>query len=834
MAPLTWRNVDAPNFSGVTSSLATASQLLNNATSGLSDAIDKRRNTQRMGDSSAAIAQALQLGDEGALQAALPGILANGRNLTPEALQIIGARQGQLIQNEGSRLANTGAGIRNDTASWNLKNTQSEQARLDGQRAAQPAANARMVEIRNLFGSANPEDQARAQRLYGESSELFSKAGIGLDTQLDQLGEGFRASDAGRGQLAAQQAEQDRLRERGRVEGQRGIVDGLVSGPSRAAGFEDAVSKVNALNLDAKTKDAVLKDITEKKDTYFPAPTAYDQLNASPTAAQDILSNAAGNRGASRANTPQSTTPTFDRLRQRTEAGSYDTLYGNSNRPGGRYEGIQPSKMTIAEVMDFQKNSDYGDWVKANNPKGARATPVGGSQIVGTTLRNAVKEMGLDPNTLFDGATQEAITMHIAKSALGRATTMDGKIEALKGQWDGFRGQSRAELEQAVREIEGTAIPSASTLMRDSVIRGGGQRTGSTVQTPGAPQPLQITQPTYSDNGGPTVIQAAIDEELGVNAAAPLDDRNQLINSALTSLANNGAGVRTDTNGNTFTGTAETGFTQTTANGVPVGGGEAYQPAATAALGAVDRPAQAPARTPASEAQRVLTAAETAQLGRTMANTGAIDRNLDPNAPINAALQNVDPNEAPGSVAKRLTGENGSLSTVRQNIVEDAINRLMARDPTISAAAAGALLENSKETADLRSWYNFFGDPLKEGNSEQRLNVDRALETWRNYRTTGNNNPGQISRGVGQLDQQDRQRTAQAQVETINAQIVQLQAIQQQLVQKIQADQARGLNPVEDIARLRQATAQIESQAALLRGLQGNIAPNSTTAISRR
>jgi len=116
--------------------------------------------------------------------------------------------------------------------------------------------------------------------------------------------------------------------------------------------------------------------------------------------------------------------------------GDYNALFGYQNRPGGRFEGVQVSEMSIADILDFTNpRGAYGQYVKSARPdpeKGV-ATPVGAYQVVGTTLRDAVKALGIDPSQKFDKATQDRIGKYIfetqgAKAFAGyKGPKMDGQ-----------------------------------------------------------------------------------------------------------------------------------------------------------------------------------------------------------------------------------------------------------------------------------------------------------------------------------------------------------------------------------------------------------------------
>ena len=117
--------------------------------------------------------------------------------------------------------------------------------------------------------------------------------------------------------------------------------------------------------------------------------------------------------------------------------GDYDALFGYQNRPDGIFSGIKVSEMPIADVIKFTSPSgEYGQYVKGQ--VGRVATPVGAYQVVGTTLRDAVKALGLDPSQKFDKATQDKIGQHILKT---QGT----------GAWEGY-GKGGAAMAQQPQE----------------------------------------------------------------------------------------------------------------------------------------------------------------------------------------------------------------------------------------------------------------------------------------------------------------------------------------------------------------------------------------------
>lgn len=161
-------------------------------------------------------------------------------------------------------------------------------------------------------------------------------------------------------------------------------------------------------------------------------------------------------------------------LIDRTEGGAdYDTLLSFSNREGGAFAGTSVSNMTLGELSDFSRG-EYATfskkWKRENNhgDPSLPSTPMGRYQIVGDTLRQTMKEMGLPQNMKFTSEVQDAMFHHLASKALKGKTTPESKRAALRGVWEGFKSVGDEELDAAIAEFEGTSPPSYVDLQRPS------------------------------------------------------------------------------------------------------------------------------------------------------------------------------------------------------------------------------------------------------------------------------------------------------------------------------------------------------------------------------
>lgn len=160
-----------------------------------------------------------------------------------------------------------------------------------------------------------------------------------------------------------------------------------------------------------------------------------------------------GGLGVTGAGEPVSSDGTLLSLLDKVEGGgSYDTLFGHSQN-GGRFDGVKVSDMTLAQLYDFSNpNGDYGQWVKSH--VGRVATPMGRAQIVGRTLRNAAKELGLSDDTKFTPQLQDTIGAHLAKGRLTSATSPAAKRAALRAEWEGLSRISDDALDAAIAKFE--------------------------------------------------------------------------------------------------------------------------------------------------------------------------------------------------------------------------------------------------------------------------------------------------------------------------------------------------------------------------------------------
>lgn len=159
MSQITWRNVDAPNFSGVGDSIRTFGNMMGNATTGLSDALGNFQNSARQEAGNAVMMNALQYQDPNEYRNALAsGALFQGVDpslVNQRTLQGLDERAGTLLTQEGQQGTN-------DYNAYRLGRLQNTDAAMD---AASPAAR----QLSLAYQSGDPKQIQAAQAAVGDA-----------------------------------------------------------------------------------------------------------------------------------------------------------------------------------------------------------------------------------------------------------------------------------------------------------------------------------------------------------------------------------------------------------------------------------------------------------------------------------------------------------------------------------------------------------------------------------------------------------------------------------------------------------------------------------------
>ena len=134
----------------------------------------------------------------------------------------------------------------------------------------------------------------------------------------------------------------------------------------------------------------------------------------------------------------------FERLKPSifaTESGGdYNALYNYANRAGNPFSGFKLTGMTVDEALEFANPSGpYAQYVKGQ--VGRVATPMGAYQVVGSTLADAKKGLGLTGSEMMTEDLQDKIGQWIYKTQGPSA-------------WEGLKGKDMATPMDRAREEE--------------------------------------------------------------------------------------------------------------------------------------------------------------------------------------------------------------------------------------------------------------------------------------------------------------------------------------------------------------------------------------------
>lgn len=159
MAQITWRNVDAPNLSGVGDSIRTFGNMMGNATTGLSDALGNFQNSARQEAGNAVMMNALQYQDPTEYRNALAsGALFQGVDpslVNQRTLQGLDERRGTLLNQEGQQGTN-------DYNAYRFGRLQDTDATMD---SSSPAVR----QLSLAYQSGDPKQIQAAQAAVGDA-----------------------------------------------------------------------------------------------------------------------------------------------------------------------------------------------------------------------------------------------------------------------------------------------------------------------------------------------------------------------------------------------------------------------------------------------------------------------------------------------------------------------------------------------------------------------------------------------------------------------------------------------------------------------------------------
>lgn len=410
MAQITWRNVDAPNFSGALEGYRQFANMFGAGTQGISDALGAYRTDQARQNDQAILADALQYRTAPAIDEALSsGRLLNGRTPTAAASARLFENASNLVRDDSGRIGNT-----RDVA--NFDRSQRDLAAAD---LLRPVA----AEL-----AANPTAAARAEIIRRNQGVL---AGATPAQQFDLL-TGSRGAEAGNNANALGTAQTNAaLRsDRDAQLAQAAIVDAT----RRGANLDPttALAYAEQSNLPPGARAIFMQA--------FPAAYGGGAVGGAP----GVPGSAGGINPGATAGTGSMAIPPGQGAAGTRQGSGWDMTVGGIATP-------KPlTQMTMGEVQEFGKNTLIpGNRGQFGNAPGLGSSASGAFQITGQTLEDfAPKVLGENwKSQPFTPQNQEAVAKAIFESRKGGnlkdtwSSLPDTRPGAYKDvSWDQMRG----------------------------------------------------------------------------------------------------------------------------------------------------------------------------------------------------------------------------------------------------------------------------------------------------------------------------------------------------------------------------------------------------------
>lgn len=127
----------------------------------------------------------------------------------------------------------------------------------------------------------------------------------------------------------------------------------------------------------------------------------------------------------------------LDLIAQRESGGDYNAAWGGAKFTGGNLSLVN---MTLNEILAVQKQ------MLAHPENTANSSALGRYQIVGTTLRGLMKELGLSGDELFSEDMQDRLASQLVRRRLPQG------VEGLRNEWEGLRNVPPALIQQALNQ----------------------------------------------------------------------------------------------------------------------------------------------------------------------------------------------------------------------------------------------------------------------------------------------------------------------------------------------------------------------------------------------
>lgn len=122
-------------------------------------------------------------------------------------------------------------------------------------------------------------------------------------------------------------------------------------------------------------------------------------------------------------------------IKSRESGGNYNATLDNGRYTGGQRDLVN---MTLNEVLEMQRQ------MLAHPDNTHNSSAAGAYQIVSTTMRGLIKELGLSGNELYSREMQDRMAQQLLRQRMPQG------MEGLRNEWEGLRGVSPAVIQQAL------------------------------------------------------------------------------------------------------------------------------------------------------------------------------------------------------------------------------------------------------------------------------------------------------------------------------------------------------------------------------------------------
>jgi hypothetical protein len=187
MAPLTWRNVNAPSFASANQLYSLAANLMNKGFDSASKGLEKFRDITTDEQSAAYMRNVMAAGDDpDAIAAASQR--GNSAFLSPDALRFGNNQAGVMLGRENTRANTSLAGVRTKAGQYGLDRSRVMDGRADVLHQAGQEAQPILFQIQEMARNGNMDG---AQELAAANSELLGRAGHSAESIFQGISNGF-------------------------------------------------------------------------------------------------------------------------------------------------------------------------------------------------------------------------------------------------------------------------------------------------------------------------------------------------------------------------------------------------------------------------------------------------------------------------------------------------------------------------------------------------------------------------------------------------------------------------------------------------------------------